>query len=800
LLTLKIYSFALSLFTVAVASAQVTATLHVSVLDASGSAVPHAEIAVENLLTGFHAVAATGTDGTGSFANLPLNDYRLQVRAPGFAGEQRTVSLRTNIPVSIEIRLRLAAVDERISVAAFDSAELVDPESTGTRSTLNQASMERMPVAASSRGVESYLLSFPGFAANANGAIHPRGAHNQMTFVVDGMPVSDQLTGAFATSIDTNIVQTIELFTGNVPAEFGSKVSGVASVLTRSGLGTGRKSGGALTLGASEFDSLSAAAQIYGEGRRFGYFASMTAAKSNRFLDQVAIENLHNGGNTERALMRLDWQPRERDALRFHLMSGRSSFQLANLPSQHANGQRQRQLFRDFAGWMGWVHTFNAAAAYDVTASYRTSIAQLSPSAGDTPVTASQARHLSSVNLAQRINWIRGAHTIRAGGDWLHFPVSEHFTFGITDPAFNHPADGGYIPTLAAYDLSRGGRLFEFAGKNRGNLYSGFLQDTVRLGRWTLSLGLRHDSYRFLVNGNQWQPRLGLAYHLRETGTVFRASYNRNYQTPPNENLLLSNSDEAAGLVPPDVREQVGGAFLRIRPERQNVYEAGVQQAVGRHMSLNASYYHKNSSDLQDNDNFFNTGIIFPTSLARSRVNGAEARLVLPKANGFSGSLSATHYRVVATPPFTGGLFLGNTAVTALSSGPFLIDHDQKLSLHGVLSYSHRKGWWTSWQVRHDSGLVSNPSDPEEVAADPDYAPLLPYVDLAASPARVRPRTIADFSVGYEHSREGRRDWELMFQVSNVTNRTALYNFQSIFVGTRLVQPRSAGIRLRWWW
>jgi outer membrane receptor protein involved in Fe transport len=86
------------------------------------------------------------------------------------------------------------------------------------------------------------------------------------------------------------------------------------------------------------------------------------------------------------------------------------------------------------------------------------------------------------------------------------------------------------------------------------------------------------------------------------------------------------------------------------------------------------------------------------------------------------------------------------------------------------------------------------------VAADPDYAPLLPYVDLAASPARVRPRTIADFSVGYEHSREGRRDWELMFQVSNVTNRTALYNFQSIFVGTRLVQPRSAGIRLRWWW
>ena len=36
----------------------------------------------------------------------------------------------------------------------------------------------------------------------ANGAIHPRGAHNQMTYVIDGVPFSDQLTGAFANALD----------------------------------------------------------------------------------------------------------------------------------------------------------------------------------------------------------------------------------------------------------------------------------------------------------------------------------------------------------------------------------------------------------------------------------------------------------------------------------------------------------------------------------------------------------------------------------------------------------------------
>ena len=72
---------------------------------------------------------------------------------------------------------------------------------------------------------------------------------------------------------------------------------------------------------------------------------------------------------------------------------------------------------------------------------------------------------------------------------------------------------------------------------------------------------------------------------------------------------------------------------------------------------------------------------------------------------------------------------------------------------------------------------------------------------LASLPAnrRTRARTIQDLVVGYERLQEGRKRWETTVQVSNLTNRTALFNFQSIFVGTRLVQPRTAGIRVRWY-
>jgi hypothetical protein len=57
-----------------------------------------------------------------------------------------------------------------------------------------------------------------------------------------------------------------------------------------------------------------------------------------------------------------------------------------------------------------------------------------------------------------------------------------------------------------------------------------------------------------------------------------------------------------------------------------------------------------------------------------------------------------------------------------------------------------------------------------------------------------------DVAVGYQRMREGRQRSDLQLQVTNITNKTAAYNFQSIFVGTRLVQPRTLGVRLRWFW
>ncbi len=777
------------------ARAQATTVIQGSVVDEQGAAVPGATIALRQPSSGLER--QTVTDGAGRFAlgNLPVGVYDLATTLAGFADERRRIEAFIGAAAEVTITLRLAAFSDVVQVVP--AAPAVDGESAGTRHAVSVTRIDRMPVAVSSRGIEAVLAAFPGFAQNANGAIHPRGAHNQMTFVVDGLPISDQLTGAFANSLDVSVVQTAELLTGNIPAEFGSKVSGVAVLNSRSGQGTGRAFAGSLSGAAGGFGTAQGSLQVGGERGRVGYFASVTTMRTERFLDQVSLDNLHNSGRFSRGFGRLDLQLDRQTRLRTHVMGGGSGFELANLRSQDAAGQDQRQALDDVSVWSSLLRTLDPASTLEATAGYRTTHARLTPSSGDTPVTAAQDRRLSTMTLSTRYTRAFGVHLLRAGGDVMRFPVRERFSMALTSPTFNVPGARGFNDALLPYDLTRGGAPFEFDDAQAGTQASGFVQSTLRFGSLTLNSGVRYDDYRFLVTGAQLQPRIGVAYTLPGGTVVLRGSYNRNYQTPPNENLLLSNSEAASRLAPASVREALGGAYRPIRPERQDVYETGVQFVAGRHLTIDGSVYRKLSRDQQDNNNFFDTGIIFPTTLHSIRVTGAEARVSLLPARGLSGSLSATSGRAISTPPFTGGLFLGQDAVDLLSAGPFAIDHDQRLSLHGLLTFDPEGPAWLSGSIRHDSGLVSNPSNPADVAADPDFHDLLPFVNLDAATPRVRPRTIVDVAAGVDRSdARGRRTWNVQVQVTNITNRTALYNFQSVFVGTRLVQPRTVSVRV----
>src|SRR5204863_2062276 len=159
--------------------------------------------------------------------------------------------------------------------------------------------------AVASRAMEQIVTSTPGFAKDENGRFHFQGAHSQSEYVVDGQTISDQTGVTFSNSIDPGIAQGIEIIYGNVPAEFGEKVGAVINLTTKSGLGLGSPKTEAY-VGVSKFSTVEAGASVGGGSQTFGYFASVNGSKSDRFLDPVNFDNLHNHGSTTRGFLRLD--------------------------------------------------------------------------------------------------------------------------------------------------------------------------------------------------------------------------------------------------------------------------------------------------------------------------------------------------------------------------------------------------------------------------------------------------------------------------------------------------------------
>jgi len=383
------------------------------------------------------------------------------------------------------------------------------------------------------------------------------------------------------------------------------------------------------------------------------------------------------------------------------------------------------------------------------------------------------------------------------------FPIEERFSFGITDPGLNDPDADGYNPDLAPYDLTRGGILFDFHAKRTGSYGAAYIQDNFHYQGLTANLGVRYDHNDLPKSEQQLQPRIGLAYYLTSTRTVLRASYNRVFLTPEYENILFGSSPEAAALVPPAVKEsrELGGGVLLNRSERQNAYMVGLQQAVGSKLRVDVDFWWRRSKNPADQDQFENTGIVFPITFTEGRHNGWDVRLDLAETHGVRGFVSVGHTRALYVPPPVGGLFLDVGAIDAITGGPFLIDHDQKLQAQGQLLWDiGQSGLWLGANVRYDSGLVTAAS-PDELAADPDNAFAAPYVVIHTGgdldPNRIKARTIANFSLGLDLHRH-HVPISIQADLLNAFDPAGVYNILSVFGGTHVIPPRTLSVRLRY--
>ncbi|HKP11759.1 MAG TPA: TonB-dependent receptor, partial [Blastocatellia bacterium] len=653
-------------------------TVQGQVTDASGAVLTGASVTLLNPITNYKVTAKTDDAGNFKFFNVPFNTYKLTVDAAEFQASEQTVDVHSAVPAQLSVQLAPKGVSEQVNVSAGDTAAVIEADRTSADTDLNTVNLLNNLGPAPSRGLQKMIETAPGVVADDNGRIHPRGSESNVQTVINGVPVTENMSAIFSTSIDPRTTSHVEVLTGGIPAEFGDKLGAVVNLNTRSGLDmpiSGEVSG---NLGS--FSTGDVAASFGGHAKTFGWFTAFSGATTHRYLDPPTLENFHNTGRSASNLTTFDFNPSQNDLFKLTLIFGGANFQVPNRLEQEVAGQDQRQRQRNESASLSWQHIFSPSTVASLALFGRTSTAELTSNPLSTPVVAFQDRRLTNYGFITSLSYGGHGHSLKTGIQYTRTPVRENFSFYPTDANAFAPIvdEGGNVFANPVLQFTAA-NPFVFRDERTGRTASAFVQDRFSpFKNFTIDAGLRFDDYRLLVSDHAFSPRIGFAYSIPRTQTVIRASYNRLFQPPPAENLLLASSEQAARLSPLAVT--TGELGLKpILPDKEHVFEVGVQQQITHYARLSVSAYNKQVRNFSDKDQFFDTGIIFPISIFAGRVNGVEARIDTAQWRGLSGFVSYANSRSFGITPINGGLFLGEAIDTLSNPGlRFPNDHDER--------------------------------------------------------------------------------------------------------------------------
>ena len=202
------------------------------VVDPTGAVVPNVSVEIHNPVSGFARTVVTDAAGQFSIPNVPFNPYHLSVSGQGFAPYSHDIDVRSVVPVTLNISLKVAT-SETVTVEAGGS-DLLENDST-FHTDVDKSLFDKLPLESSSSSLSSLVtLATPGISADSNGLFHGLGDHAENSFSVDGQPITDQQSKVFSNQIPSDSIQSLEVISGAPPAEFGGKTSLVIVVTTRS--------------------------------------------------------------------------------------------------------------------------------------------------------------------------------------------------------------------------------------------------------------------------------------------------------------------------------------------------------------------------------------------------------------------------------------------------------------------------------------------------------------------------------------------------------------------------------------
>jgi len=745
--------------------------VHLEVRDPKGSALAaRGELLSEG--NHFERRFQIPADGRFVLQNLSFGVYRLNLAAEGFAAWSDIVEVHSEVPVKLGVTLGVAPLTTQVQVT--DDLTLVDPTRTGTLYSVGKQSIREQLSPQPGRDLFDLVNAEPGWLYEGNGVLHPRGSEYDVQFVVDGQPVMQNRSAAFAPDMDSDSVESMRLLTASYPAEYGRKLGGVVELTTDNNSLLGWH--GDFVASGGSFDLLDGSAALSISREKDRYSVRAFGLHSDRYLDPPVTNNFGNNGNSGGFSAAYERDFSDNDRLRLTVAHNSLRYEIPNDYIQQTALQRQDAASSETSGQIYFQHTISSNLILSFSGGVRDSSFSLRSNPFSTPVIVDQDRGYREGYVRGDIAGHRGHHDWKAGADSFFTPVHEALQYHITDPSQFDP----------------GTQLnLNFAASKWDVEPAFYVQDQMRYGSWNISAGLRFDHYGFVVHDSGVSPRLGVSRFVSSLNLLLHASYDRVFQTPAMENLLLASSPQLDSLNPVVLR-------LPVPVARANYYEGGITKSFLGKFRLDANVFRRDFHNYSDDDVLLQTGVSFPISFAKARILGEEVRLEVPHWGRVSGVLSYSNQSGLGQGPINGGLFLGSDASAGLTdTGKFAVSQDQRNTLRARARFDAGHGLWFAAGAQYGSGL------PADLSANTDVPTLIAQygADVVSrvnfTKQRVEPNFSMDLGMGAQLYRKEARSLQFQIQATNIADRLNVINFASVFSGTAIAPPRSVSARLR---
>ncbi len=761
--------FAFSILTLAYGQAN-EGVIRLRITDAAGHPIA-TPVQLSSPANQFSKTLSSNSTGTLTVSNLPYGVYSIGIQRAGFTPISRSVEIRSAAPIKLTFQLEIAALTESVTVHTPDT--LLPIDQPGSVNTLGTQQIQTRLGSVPGRSLQDLVNTEPGWLYEGSAVLHPRGSEYQTQYVIDGVPLTDNRSPGFGPEIDTNDVQSLNIYTAGIPAQYGRKMGGVIEVDTTLTAQPGLH--GQLTLDGGSFASAAASAQTQYSREKNSLSAAASASRTDRYLNPVVPQNYSNTGTLGDFALHYERNQTPNDKAAVSLHREFSRYDIPNEFIQQSHGQRQNAANAETMGIASWLHNLSDRTSTDAHAMFRDKTTTFNSNPLSTPIAIFQNDDLREAYFNLTATFDRSRHEWKTGVDSDNTFLRESLNYLITDPS-------QFDPGTAA--------SFSFAASRPDLEQSAFLQDTIHFHNSTIATGLRWDHYQLLLNRQALEPRVAISHYIRAAQLVLHVSYDRVFQTPSTDNILLSSSTQVDSIQP--------GTFLRlpVNPSTGDYYELGASKQISHQLRIDADYFRRFLSNFADDNQLQNTTIAFPIAFRKAIIYGFESKLEIPAWHGLNGFASYSYEVGNVWLPVTGGLFLGSDASNAATalSGHIPNSQDQRNTFRGRMRYQIHPRLWVAGGAEFDSGLPFEfEGDPNTVLAQ--YGPQV-LARLNFDRGRILPAVLFNASAGATLHRSDRFTTTIQADGENLNNTLDVLDFGGLFSGNAIGPPRSAFLRL----